>query len=443
METPSLSKVAVGRYEKPGESVRRAVELSAGLDHLPWKAQVFIKPNIVFWSRKVVFPKWGVITTSRVVEDVVELLKEKGIDDITIGEGTVTSTPKDIETPAHAFETLGYNLLKKRYGVKVLNIFVRPFKEVDLGSGVVLNMNADALESDFVINLPVLKTHAQTVVSLGIKNLKGLLDIASRKLCHGADPVKNLHYMVARLANKLPPSFTLLDGIFTIERGPAPDGQARRSNLLVASTDVFSADKVGAALLGYYPQEVPYLVHAAQDRHRPLDLSDVVLVGEKIDDLSSRHEYSFPYAAGNTLPQFLADRGITGLYYRKYDLTTCTYCSNINSVIISAIARAWQGQAWKEVEILTGKAMEPSPGRSCTILIGKCMCERNKDHPHIKKMIKVSGCPPSPKAMVKALHQAGIQVDPTIFGDLDMALGWYMKRYRDKPEFEESFFRIL
>jgi hypothetical protein len=24
-----------------------------------------------------------------------------------------------------------------------------------------------------------------------------------------------------------------------------------------------------------------------------------------------------------------------------------------------------------------------------------------------------------------------------------MALGWYMKRYRDKPEFEESFFRIL
>ncbi|MDP3016960.1 MAG: DUF362 domain-containing protein, partial [Deltaproteobacteria bacterium] len=108
--------VAIVRYEKPLESVRRAVDLSGGLDHLPKKAKVFIKPNIVFWTRTTPFPKWGVITTSRVIEDMVILLKERGIDEITILEGITTFDPKDTETPVHAFESLGYNVLKGRYG---------------------------------------------------------------------------------------------------------------------------------------------------------------------------------------------------------------------------------------------------------------------------------------------------------------------------------------
>jgi len=61
--------VAIVRYEKPLESVRKAVDLCRGLDGLPAHARVFIKPNIVFWTRATPFPKWGVITTSRVVED--------------------------------------------------------------------------------------------------------------------------------------------------------------------------------------------------------------------------------------------------------------------------------------------------------------------------------------------------------------------------------------
>lgn len=296
--------VSIVRYEKPSESVRRAIDLSHGLDSLPGKAKVFMKPNIVFWTRTTPFPKWGVITTSRVIEDMVILLKERGIDEITILEGITTFDPKDKETPAHAFENLGYNILKGRYGVKTLNIFERPFKKLDLGAGVVLNFNEDILQSDFVVNLPVLKTHAQTVVSLGIKNLKGLIDVKSRKKCHSPDLEKDLNYMVARLANKLPPSFTLLDGIYTTERGPFFEGRLRRSNILIASSDIFSADKVGAKVLGYDPSEVPHLVHAAQDFKRPVDLSDVEVVGEKIEAVASRHEYAFPVRNSNPIVFF-------------------------------------------------------------------------------------------------------------------------------------------
>ena len=122
----SKHRVSIVRYEEPLESVRKAVELSDGLGHLPAGARVYIKPNIVFWTTAVPFPKWGVITTSRVIEDIVVLLKEHGVDDITIGEGMVTADPKDFETPARAFEYLGYGTLKQRYGVKYLNIFERP-----------------------------------------------------------------------------------------------------------------------------------------------------------------------------------------------------------------------------------------------------------------------------------------------------------------------------
>ncbi len=203
-------KVAVIKYQEPYKSVREAVDLSQGLDGLAAGAKVFLKPNVVFWTKEVAFPKWGVVTTSRVVHDMVRILKERGIDDITIGEGSVLYNPKDHETPAHAFETLGYNELKKRYGVKVINVFERPFKKVQLDDEIQLNVNEDILSSDFVVNLPVMKTHAQTVVSLGIKNFKGMIDMNSRKKCHSADPVKDLHYMVSKLGIICPPGLRFL-----------------------------------------------------------------------------------------------------------------------------------------------------------------------------------------------------------------------------------------
>ena len=150
--------VSIVTYENPFDSVKKAVDLCNGLAHLPAKARVFIKPNIVWWTTEGVFPKWGSITTSKVVEDMVVILKEHGIDDITIGEGMVIE-PKDNETPAAAFESLGYNVLIKRYGIKCINIHERPFQTVDLGSGNEIKFNRDVLESDFLVDIPVLKTY--------------------------------------------------------------------------------------------------------------------------------------------------------------------------------------------------------------------------------------------------------------------------------------------
>ena len=405
---------------------------------------MFIKPNIVFWTRAVPFPKWGVITTSRVVEDIVVLLKERGIDDITIGEGMVTSDAKDTATPAHAFEYLGYGILKQRYGIKYLNVFERPFEKLDFGDGVKLRFNTDILASDFVIDLPVLKCHNQTVVSLGIKNLKGMIDIPSRKRCHNINPGKDLHFWIAKLADKMPPMFTLLDGIYSNERGPGPDGRLHRTNLLVASADVLSADMVGARVLGYAPEQVPHLVHAAKNRSRPLDLSDVEVIGEQIEDVARYHEYDFKYSEteDGIMPVPMAKQGLKGLYYQKFDLSMCTYCSGINGLMLSAIRFAWKGNPWDKVEVLTGKSMKPTAGMKKTILMGKCIYQAHKENPDIQEMIPVKGCPPKPQDMLNALHKAGINADPGLFENIDKMPGFFMRRFEGKSEYDEAFFQV-
>jgi uncharacterized protein (DUF362 family) len=439
------SCVAIVRYEKPLESVRKVVELSCGLDHLPRGATVLIKPNIAFWLRAMPLPKWGVITTSRVVEDMVVLLKEKGIDRITIGEGMVIMDPKDDKMPYHAFHTLGYETLKQRYGVNVVNLWDRPFRKTDLGDGIFLNYSAEILDSDFVVNLPVMKTHNQTVVSLGIKNLKGTIDIASRKKCHSMDPAVDLNVMVARLADPLPPMLTVIDGIFSNERGPGFDGKMRRSNILIASSDVLAADMVGASALGHAPRDVPHLACAADRKGVPADLSTILIKGEPLETVSFRHEYDFHYsnAPMNSLPVPLANMGIKGISYPKYDLSMCTYCSGVNGLVLSAIRSAWKGQPWNEVEILTGKAMKPTPGMKKTILLGKCMYQANKNHPDIQEMIPVKGCPPKLSDIVKALHQAGIEVDPGLFESMDLLPGFFMSKYEGKPEFDDALFKVI
>ena len=440
----SKNLVAIVRYDEPLESVRQAVELSRGLDHLPSKAKVFIKPNIVFWTRAVPFPKWGVITTSRVVEDVIVLLKERGIDDITVGEGMVTMDPRDLATPAHAYETLGYGKMKQKYGINVMNIFERPFKKVDFGDGVVLRFNADALDSDFVVDLPVMKAHNQTVVSLGIKNLKGLIDIPSRKKCHNMTPGRDLHFWVSKLADKMPPMLTLQDGIFTNERGPGPDGKLHRSNLLVASADVLSADLVGAAVLGYSPEKVPHLMHAAENHGRPWDFSDIEVVGESIDAVARHHAYDFEYSETDEviLPTPLVKQGLKGVFYQKYDLSMCTYCSQVNGLMMSAIRFAWKGKAWDDVEILTGKSMQPTPGKKKTILLGKCIYQAHKDNPGIQEAIAIKGCPPKTEDMLKALHRAGIEADPGLFENVEALPGFFMGRYQGQLEYDEGFFQV-
>ncbi len=91
-------------------------------------------------------------------------------------------------------------------------------------------------------------------------------------------------------------------------------------------------------------------MHAAAQRKRTTDLSDVEIVGTPPEQLALKLEYAFPYTEDLSLPVPMKKMGIQGLSYKKYDLTMCTYCSALTGVILMSIAYAWKGKRgtmWK------------------------------------------------------------------------------------------------
>jgi hypothetical protein len=171
-------------------------------------------------------------------------------------------------------------------------------------------------------------------------------------------------------------------------------------------------------------------------------LSDVDVQGERLEDVTVFHQYDFGYTEDGALPKPMARMGIEGVSYYKYDLSMCTYCSGITGAVLTAIAMAWKGEPWDDVEVLTGKQMPPGPGKKKTILLGQCMCKLHKENRAIQEAIPVDGCPPDPKAIVAAFHQAGIPVDANLIENWEQLPGFLMGRYKDRPEFEEGLFRI-
>ena len=437
-----MSKVSIVKYEQPGESVKKAIDLAGALDNLKPGDSVFIKPNIVFWSRVVDMPPWGVITTTRVVEDVVKVLREKGAGRIVIGEGTITTDPNDTETGADAFEKLGYNKLAQTYDLTVKDVFQGEFVPVDMGDGVQLSFAKDLLDADFVVDIPVLKTHAQTRVSLSLKNLKGCIDKKSRKMCHSDNMAMDLDAHVAKLSSVVENVCTVIDGIYTLEKGPAFSGNARRSDILIASSDIVSADIVGAAVLGFDPADVRHLAIRCRERGMAPSVSSVELVGEPLESVASPHAWDFPYNEDNTLPANMVRRGVQGLSFPKYDHSLCTYCSAIIGLLQVGIGNAFKGEPFDNVEVLTGKMQAPTPGMNHTILLGKCQVKLNKENPDIANPIIVPGCPPSLDKLMEGLKTAGINIDENLFKAFDVSPAMFMAKYMGKKEFTQDFYRI-
>ena len=71
-----MYNVSVVKYEKPYESLKQAIDTAGGSGEIAGNSKVIIKPNIVAWTIGTNFPKFGVITTARMIEDIVIILHE-------------------------------------------------------------------------------------------------------------------------------------------------------------------------------------------------------------------------------------------------------------------------------------------------------------------------------------------------------------------------------
>ncbi len=438
-----MFETAIVRYEKPRNSLEKALDSIGGFKSLSSDSKVIIKPNFCQWYDGVDFPKYGVITTARMIEDVVVLLKEYGIKDITIIEGIIESVKRPNPIVQLVVKYMGLDVLVKRCELKVVDALSGPFINTSVDN-IKLAVNRRALEADYVINMPVLKTHSQVMVSLGIKNLKGLLSLGCRKRCHTQIDKIGLENRLAVLPDLIPTSLTIIDGIYSLERGPLITGRAHRSNIIVVSKDIISADKVGAAILGIPPETVPHISMAANKNGRPLDLSDISIKSEvDIREIEKPHAWQFEQSKSGVQPIFFERAGVRGLTFRPVDKTMCTYCGDFISYVISAFMMTNnKDKPFDDIEVLHGKMYEPMGNHKHTLLVGYCQVKKNAKNPLIKHCAELAGCPPKKEEIIEAYAELGVELPDDFVSRMEKYPETFKKRYINKSEFDENFYRI-
>ena len=427
--------VALQRYEKSPDSLSELIRVCKGFSELKSHHHVFIKPNLVALDDKYPMAFYGVYTTTRMVLDMVLLLKDFGVGNITVGEGSARGKDFGVSTEG-IYKALGYPSFAARYGVRLVDLLSGPFEKVDFGD-FSLEIAKPALEADFLINMPVLKTHNQAVVSLGLKNLKGCLSIKSRKFCHSANEL--LDDRLSLFVEKLRPALTVLDGIYGLEKGPFYLGSAVRMNALAASKDPLAVDVMGAALAGIDPADVPHLRKYAERHGRSLRPDSLELRGTPLKDLAKPLKWDNTWNGENTGPRVWERMGVQGISLPKYDKTLCTGCSGLYGPILAMVMLGYRGEPYSEIEILTGKAMKPSGKAKKTFLLGNCMIKLNRRDPAVTEAVPAKGCPPSLEEVFSALGRCGIPVDPETYRIFRNSLA---DKYKGKEEFDESLFYI-
>lgn len=242
------------------------------LNYYPKKKKAFIKPNIV----DALSPRSAVIVDPKVVKSLYECLKERGIKEIVIGEGTGFFTKP--EHFAKVIKATKYDKIEKEFGIKVLNLEQEERIKVPWKYGE-LKLPKIIFDEEFeYINLPKMKTHTLTTVTLALKNQKGLLDLGSKRKFHK----ENLHDMILELGKLVKPDLVILDAITALEgSGPTENPQTlvKKMNLILGAVGEnanFEMDNVAAKIMGFNPQKIKHIV--------PVNYQ---LVGLPIDEVKS------------------------------------------------------------------------------------------------------------------------------------------------------------
>ena len=437
METHSAfhNAVALIHHRPDTDSLAKALDLCQGLQGVSLKTQILIKPNLVFWDDSIPFPPYGVLTTTRMVEALVANLKERGFQNITVGEGTMLDRQLNISAKT-IFKRFGYDRFVKRYGVRLIDFFDEPFISVKQ-DGVEMGVAKSALDAEFLITLPALKTHSQTKISLGIKNLKGAVDMKTRRLFHS--PKVDLDQCIALLGQLLEPDLNIIDGIYGLEQGPHFFGQAHRFDTIMISKNPLAADIGACYLMGIDPEKVGHLREMAQRMEFPMKEEDINFFGDSLGGIKKTLRWDWEWMEDGSGPVAFGEMGIYGINIPKYDHTFCTGCSVYMNPLLVMLSSMWKKDKKSTgFEFLTGKTMQSQGGYDKTFLLGQCMIKANRSNPKIRSAVPIPGCPPTLEDLVKIFRENGVEID---MEDYHRYRKYLVERYQRKPEFDpEDFF---
>ncbi len=345
--------------------------------------RVLIKPNLVMPAA----PDSGEITNPEVIEAVARYCLDFGAARVIIGEGPSYYIPES--HLRECFTRTGVSRMAERLGIEWI-LFddhnYRAFQSVSPYTPDKFRITEFAFNCDKFINLPVLKTHYLTTVTLAMKNLKGCLKREDKPLFHHRD----LNRAVVELCKIVKPTVNVIDCtpkaiVCQLGEGYELEKAESGGGLLIASSDIVAVDAVGCAIIGIEPMKVPTVTLGAAAGLGGSELTRMDIVGEELKRLKIKVKipeeqlrHSFPL-----LEMVGADK-------------TCSGC--LIPLISSLLLLQERGMKLnRPMSVCLGKNTEISADKTW-LLVGDCAQIEGTDERNW-----VPGCPPNKGVLLSRL----------------------------------------
>ena len=272
-------KVAVLRVkgEDIEDAVRRSITLLGGLN-IKRNSLVVIKPNVCY-------PKntdGMIITDPRVLEAIIGVARERTHNIIVVESDSMSGTAE------YRVKKSGVMDIIEGCGVDFLNLSEDEVDEHEV-AGFTLQIPKTLQKADFVINVPKVKTHEITTITVAMKNMFGALANKKKMELHS-----QLTKVLVFINKVLRQDFILVDGIIGMEGLGPIHGKPVRLGLIIAGLNPVTVDSICCHIMGFNPYAVEPLLEAYKEGIGEIDIKRIQILGEKINNVKKRFTHPTP-----------------------------------------------------------------------------------------------------------------------------------------------------
>jgi len=208
---------------------------------------VIIKPNLLAPAP----PEKAMLTHPLVVRAAAEYVLGKGARPVISDSNAMGSFDKVLRVGGYTEVLKGLNVEFREFTKSSLVDIGEPFGKIEIAT--------DALDADVLINLPKLKTHAQMLLTLGVKNLFGCIVGIKKPEWHFRTGVDREMFarLLVKIHDSVKPTATILDGILAMEgQGPGRSGRPLNLGVLMGSDSAVALDVAVCRMLGISPDSL-------------------------------------------------------------------------------------------------------------------------------------------------------------------------------------------
>ncbi len=248
--TIAYPHLAVARGGQPEELVRAAMAALGGMERFVQPGDdVIIKPNICVAYHTF---EYAATTNPWVVAELVRMCLEAGARRVRVMDSPFGGGPEE------AYVRSGIQEQVAAVGGQMEIMARFKFVPTQIPSGLDLrtkDIYDDVLNADVLIDVPIAKHHSLARLTLGMKNLMGV--ITDRPQMH-----INLGQRLADLSSRVRPHLTVVDAVrILMDHGPTGGSldDVKKTDTLIASPDIVAADSYAATLFGLRPDDLDYV----------------------------------------------------------------------------------------------------------------------------------------------------------------------------------------